>query len=93
MAKSLSDAAYSMKMMTAAGRESIKKEKLDFIDEASKTTQLKEYSTEDEKARASVLKHQLELQHELIENAERMSEIELETNKKLFKDSGNSCPS
>lgn len=84
MAQSLTDAAYSMKMMTASGREEIKNKKLKYIDEASKYTQLKEYSPEDEKARATVLKHQLELQHELIENAERMSEIELETNKKLM---------
>lgn len=84
MAQSLTDVAYSMKMMTASGREEIKNKKLKYIDEASKYTQLKEYSPEDEKARATVLKHQLELQHELIENAERMSEIELETNKKLL---------
>jgi hypothetical protein len=84
MAKSLSDAAYSMKMMTATGREAIKKEKTDFINKASKTTQIKEFSPEDEKARSSVLKHQLELQHQLIENSERMSEIELETNKQLI---------
>jgi hypothetical protein len=47
--------------MIKAGRESIKNERIDFLNKASETTANKEYSTEGEKARNDGLRKELEL--------------------------------
>ena len=84
MAKSLSDAAYSLKMMTATGRESIKNKKIDYINYAAGVRKTDEYDDPTEKVRAESLKREMDLQIKLIENSDRMSQEELEVNKILM---------
>lgn len=84
IAQSLTDLSYNLKSMTKAGRESIKNERIDFLNKASETTANKEYSTEGEKARNDGLRKELELQIDIIENSDKMSESELKTNQILL---------
>ncbi len=84
IAQSLTDLSYNLKSMIKAGRESIKNERIDFLNKASETTANKEYSTEGEKARNDGLRKELELQIDIIENSDKMSESELKTNQILL---------
>ena len=84
IAQSLTDLSYNLKSMTKAGRDSIKNERIDFLNKASETTANKEYSTEGEKARSDGLRKELELQIDIIENSDKMSESELKTNQILL---------
>jgi len=84
LSQSLTNAAYSMKMLTAKGREEIQNERKSFLDRAAGVTENKEYTTGEEKARSEALRDQLTLQSELLDKADRMSEIELETNRTLM---------
>ena len=84
MAQGLTSMAYSFKMMTNDGRKGVEKAKNKVIDHAIDTTSNPDYASEQDKARSDALKNQLELLKELLANAERMSDIELETNKQLM---------
>lgn len=84
IAQSLTDLSYNLKSMTKAGRDSIKNERIDFLNKASETTANKEYSTEGEKARNDGLRKELELQVDIIENSDKISKSELKTNQILL---------
>ena len=84
MAQGLTSMAYSFKMMTKDGRKGVEEAKNKVLDHAIDTTSNPDYASEQDKARSGALKNQLELQKELLTNADRMSDIELETNKQLM---------
>ena len=84
LAQSLTNAAYSVKMMTAKGREEIQNKRKSFLDKAAGITANEEYTTDEEKARSEALRDQLTLQSQLLDKADKMSEIELQTNKTLM---------
>ena len=85
ISQGLTNMAYNIKMMTKSGRESVEKERRDFIDNAvNSIPQSNEYTTDVEKAQQDSLRTELTLQMEYMNNAERMSSIEAETNKKLI---------
>lgn len=85
ISQGLTDMAYNIKMMTKSGRESVEKERRDFINNAvNSIPQNSEYTTDVEKAQQESLRTELTLQAEYMNNAERMSAIEAETNKKLI---------
>lgn len=84
-AQSITNMAYGFQMMTKSGREKIQKERTDFIEGAKKSIpKSNEYTTDVEKAQQDSVGSNLNLQSEYLANAERMSEIELETNKQLI---------
>lgn len=85
ISQGLTNMAYNIKMMTKSGRESVEKERRDFINNAvNSIPQNSEYTTDVEKAQQESLRTELTLQAEYMNNAERMSAIEAETNKKLI---------
>ena len=85
IAQGLSNMAYNLKMMTKKGREEVETERRNFIDNAvNSIPQSNEYTTNVEKAQQDSLRTELTLQSEYMANAERMSAIEAETNKKLI---------
>ena len=85
LSQSITNMAYSMKMLTPSGREEVRAERENFIKDAvDKIPANKEGVTTEEKARQDALRHQLTSQQKLIEQAEKMSQIELETNQTLM---------
>lgn len=85
ISQSLRDMAYNMRMATQSGRDAIAKEKSDFISNAVNSLSVnQDYETTDDIARKDVLKQQLTLQQQLMDNADKMSDFELETNKILI---------
>ena len=85
LSQSLTNMAYNMQMMTKSGREAVEKERRDFIDNAvNAIPQNDEYTTDVETAQQDSLRTELTLQSEYMANAEKMSAIEAETNKKLI---------
>ena len=85
ISQGLTNMAYNMKMMTKSGRESVEKERRDFIEDAvNSIPQSNEYTTEVEAAQQDSLRTELTLQMEYMDNAEKMSSIEADTNKKLI---------
>ena len=85
LSQGLTNMAYNIKMMTKAGRESVEKERKEFINNAVNTIpQSTEYTTKTELAQQDSLRSELTLQSEYIENVEKMSAIEAEANKHLI---------
>ena len=84
ISQSISNMAYSMKMMSAKGRQSVADEKTKFIDDAAGIITGGDYNSKEEETTAKTLQSQLTLQKELIENSGRMSEHELKTNQMLL---------
>ena len=85
LSQGLTNMAYNIKMITKSGRESVEKERRDFIENAvNSIPQSDEYTTDVEIAQQDSLRTELTLQAEYMDNAERMSSIEAETNKKLI---------
>ena len=85
ISQGLTNMIYNIKMMTKAGREAEEQARKKFIDDAiNHIPQSKEYTTNTEKAQQDSMRTQLTLQQEYMENANRMSSIEAETNKKLM---------
>lgn len=85
LSQGLTNMAYNIKMMTKAGRESVEKERKEFINNAVNTIpQSTEYTTKTELAQQDSLRSELTLQSEYIENVEKMSTIEAEANKHLI---------
>lgn len=85
ISQGLTNMVYNIKMMTKAGREAEEQARKKFIDDAvNHIPQSKEYTTNTEKAQQDSMRTQLTLQQEYMENANRMSSIEAETNKKLM---------
>jgi hypothetical protein len=79
MAQGLTNMAYNLQMMTTAGREKVKQQKTDFINDAANALNTGENQTKADTASSDGLKRQLTAQNALIENAERMNDIERET--------------
>ena len=85
LSQGLSSMAYNIKMAFPSGREQVEKERRAFIDNAvNSIPQSKEYTTDVEKAQQDSLRTELTLQMEYMNNAEKMSAIEADTNKKLI---------
>ena len=85
MTQGLTNLAYGLRTWTKSGRESIQNEKSNFIRQAvNSIPQTPDYTTEVETAQMNNMRDQLELQALLIDNAEKMSEIELAVNKTLI---------
>lgn len=77
--------AYNLKMMTKSGRESVEKDRQDFINNAVNSIPENEADpTPIEKIQQDNLKTELTLQSEYLANAEKMSTLEAETNKRLI---------
>ena len=87
MSQGLTNLAYNLQMITESGRKKIRKEKSDFIAEAAsnmaKNADVGEVGY-DQQIAAKLYEQQLTRQQELIDNADKMSEIELETTKRLM---------
>ena len=85
ISRSLTDMAYNLKMMTAAGRQQAQDEKINFMNAAAESIpQNTDYTTPVEQAQMSNMKDQLKLQSMLIANSERMTATELATNQALM---------
>ena len=87
MSQGLTNMAYNLQMMTKAGRQKIQQEKSDFIKDAADKMAKSADTGEagyDQKMAAKIYEQQLERQQELIDNADKMSEIEKDTAKRLM---------
>ena len=87
MAQGLTNLAYNIKMSTERGRKQVQQEKSDFIKDAAIKMAKSADSGEagyDQKKAAELYEQQLLRQQELIDNADKMSEIEKETTKSLM---------
>ncbi len=85
MSQGLTNMAYNLKMMTKSGRQSIEKERQDFIANAADSIQSDpDFETDVDTAQKDSLTTELTLQAEYLANAEKMSVLEAETNKKLI---------
>ena len=85
MSRGLTDLAYNVRMMTKSGQESIRNEKTRFIDRAVNSIPgSTDFTTEVEKAQMNNMRDQLQLQQMLIDQSEKMSQIELATNQTLM---------
>ena len=81
IANGLSQAATSMSLMTERGREKVRAQQADFVNQAANTMakQASEgLASEAVKAQAESYKQQLQLQSKLITNADRLSEEEMQ---------------
>ena len=84
-AQGITNMAYSLQMMTKSGREKIQNEKKSFIDNAVNSIQVDETAEPNANTtRQNMLRAELEVQQELIDKAEKMSEIEKSTNQVLL---------
>ena len=85
LSQGLSTMAYNMKMMTKTGRQSIADDRNAFIDQAvASIPKNPENATALEQAQQASMRSQLTLQQELMANADKMSQSELEVNKMLL---------
>lgn len=87
LAKGIQNAAYSMQMMTKKGRQKVADERVGFLTDAIDKVEAegeKGYTSESQLAAGTALKGQLSLQKELLLNADKMSQEELEVNKILM---------
>lgn len=77
--------AMNLQTLTASGRAKVAQEKTNFINQAAANIPAStDYTTDVEKAQQDNLKDNLKLQQMMIENSDRMSEIELATNQQLM---------
>ena len=82
LSQSLQDLSYSLKMSTAKGRASIQQEKQNTLQEILNSVDKKgENETVFEEATSRSMRHELELQILLTENASKMNSFELARNK------------
>ena len=82
LSQSLQDLSYSLKMSTAKGRASIQQEKQNTLQEILNSVDKKgENETVFEEATSRSMRHELELQVLLTENASKMNNFELARNK------------
>lgn len=84
LSQGLTNLAYTVKMSTKKGRESVAKERQDQINNLSGITASDEYSTKEEEYRAKGLRDILDLQSQIAEKADQMNEYELAGNKALL---------
>lgn len=84
LSQGLTNLAYTIKMSTKAGRESVAQERQSQINNLSGITASDEYSTKEEEYRAKGLRDILDLQSQITEKADQMNEYELAGNKALL---------
>ena len=85
ISQGLTNMAYTLSMATASGRQSVQNQQAAFIQSAAHTLNPSdEFATMESQAREASLKNQLELQAQMITNADKMSAIELEVNQALM---------
>lgn len=84
LSQGLTNLAYTVKMSTKSGRESIAQERQSQINNLSGITVSDEYSTKEEEYRAKGLRDILDLQSQIAEKADQMNEYELAGNKALL---------
>ena len=87
LSQGLTNLAYNLKMSTESGRKQVQQEKSDFIKDAADKMAKAANTGEagyDQKMAAKIYEQQLERQQELIDNADKMSEIEKDTAKRLM---------
>lgn len=84
LSQGLTNLAYTIKMSTKAGRESVKEERQEKINNLSGITVNNDYTTNEEEQRAKGLKDILDLQSQIAEKADQMNEYELAGNKALL---------
>ena len=86
ISQGITNMAYSLKMMTKAGRESVQQQKTQFINDAvaSIDGSMEENAPNESKARQAGLRDQLTLQQQMIDNSAKMSEGERQVNQILM---------
>ena len=84
ISQSMSNMAYSMRMMTKSGREGVQQEKFKVLENLSKEVTSDDAVTKEQEIQSKTLKNTLSLQTTYLENAERMSVIEQQTNQALM---------
>ena len=84
LSQGLTNLAYTIKMSTKSGRESVAKERQNQINNLSRITASDEYSTKEEEYRAKGLRDVLDLQNQIAKKADQMNEYELAGNKALL---------
>ena len=84
LSQGLTNLAYTVKMSTKSGRESVAQERQSQINNLSGITASDEYSTKEEEYRAKGLRDILDLQSQIAEKANQMNEYELAGNKALL---------
>lgn len=84
LSQGLTNLAYTVKMSTKSGRENVKQERQDQINNLSGITANNDYATKEEEQRANGLRDVLDLQSQIAEKADQMNEYELAGNKALL---------
>ena len=85
ISQSLTNMAYNFQSMTVAGRKKIQNEQVSFVQSAAQSLNpTDENSTAESLARESSLQKQLQLQVGMIENADKMSAVEVSVNQMLM---------
>lgn len=85
IAQGITTMATNLSTMTAAGRQKMAAKQSAFIEESvNNIPATTDYTTDVEKAQQQNLRDNLELRNEMIKNADRMSELELQTNQQLL---------
>ena len=84
LAQTLTNAQYSLTMMTSAGREKVENDRKKFLQDAMETTTNKEFTTIADKARSEALGSQIGLQTAYLDNVHRMNDVEQEVNRTLI---------
>ena len=85
ISQGLTNMVYNVKMLTKSGREAEQQSRKKVIDDAiAATPKSKEYSPETEKALQNSMRSQLELQQEMLVNADKMNAVEQQRNQMLL---------
>lgn len=84
LAQSLTNASYTLTMMTESGRKKVEEERKRVLNDAKQTTQHPDFETMADKARSEALGRQVDLQSEYLDNVHKMSDIEQEVNQALL---------